>query len=314
MEINTEIGIPGKEMFVDSVWLADHLKDREVRIVDLRFNRCFSKNDKVTEECLEFYKEAHIPGAVYIDCIKDLTDPSFKDIFYVPPPEYFAEVMGRVGIGNNTIVVCYDEAPYPLAAARFWWTMLYFGHKYVKILDGGIRKWVKEGRSLSDKIPQVPFETFTPRIYESVRMTKEGVKKYLFDDQTVIIDCLRFPNYSGRTLNTWSIRKGHIPGAVWLSPMELVKGMNYASPEKERDKAMFNDEPYAFFPKDELCRIFAGIGVKRGKKVIVYCGKGDAACSVFLALKMVNIDDVSLYDGSLAEWSRDVSLTMEVSS
>lgn len=303
--------ISDQDLFVDSSWLAEHLDDKHLRLVELRYNRCFSRHEKIAEDCIEYYREAHIPGAVYIDCITDLTDPSFADIFYVPPPEYFAGIMGRAGIGNETTVICYDDAPYPIASARFWWTMLYFGHSRVRILKGGIRKWAKEGRKLSSKLPQFPLENFSPKIQHALRMTKQDVQNILLDDRAVIIDCLRYPNYHGMSRNAWSIRKGHIPGAVWLSPMELVKGLNYEAPACERDKAMYNDEPYFFFPKDDLCRIFTAIGVTPEKKIITYCGKGDAACSVFLALKMIGIHDASVYDGSLAEWSRDPSLAME---
>ena len=309
----TEIPLHGKEIFVETQWLADHLNDHGMRIVDLRFTRCFSTHDKVAQECREEYSEAHIPGAVYMDCIGDLTDQSCKDIFYVPPAWHFAEVMGRAGISNQTLVVCYDEAPYPLASARFWWTALYFGHTNVKILEGGIRKWMKEGRPLSNVVPEISFESFTAKIRESLRMTKTGVRKCLKDNHTIIIDCLPFRQYHGKALNSWSIRKGHIPGAVWLSPMELVKGLNRASPESEREESMANEKPYAFFPIKELRSIFAKVGVEEGKQVITYCGKGDAACSVFLALKMIGIKDVAVYEGSLAEWSRDPGLAMECS-
>jgi len=301
-------------MFVETQWLADHLNDGGIRIVDLRFIRCFSNHDKVAEECREDYMEGHIPGAVYIDCIGDLTDPSFKDVFYVAPPDHFEKVMNRAGINNKTMVVCYDEAPYPLASARFWWTLLYYGHTRVKILAGGIRKWIKEGRPLSTAVPKVSREIFTPKVQESIRATKETVKKNLSNDGTVIIDCLSFRQYHGKVRNSWSTRKGHIPGAVWLPPMELVKGLDRASSARERSESMANNKPYSFFPIEELRRIFAQVSVERGKRVITYCGKAEAACSVFLALKMIGIEDVAVYDGSLAEWSRDLSLPMEVTS
>jgi len=219
--------------------------------------------------------------------------------------------MGRAGISNQTTVVCYDEAPYPLASARFWWTALYFGHKNVRILEGGIRKWVKEGRPLSNLIPQVPPGIFTPKIEESLRMTKDSLKDLLNDDGTLIIDCLPFRQHYGKALNPWSVRKGHIPGAVWLPPNELVKGLNRASADRTREESMTNEEPYPFLPVTELRTVLEGIGVKEGKRVITYCGKGDASCTVFLALKMIGIQDASVYEGSLAEWSRDPSSPME---
>lgn len=300
-------------MFVDTQWLADHLNEPDIRVVDVRFTRCFSNHDKVAQECWEDYLEGHILNAVYIDCIKDLTDPSFKDIFIVPPPSHFAAVMNRIGVTNDTLVVCYDEAPYPLGSARFWWTMHYFGHHRVKILSGGVRKWTMEGRPLSQVIPNVPKTTFTPKVNEAIRATKETVKRSLNHQETILIDCLPARTYFGKVINSWSIRKGHIPGAVWLPPAELIKGLERSSPPEERAKSMANDKPYPFFPIEDLRKIFSRVGVAQGKRVITYCGKGEASCSVFLALKMIGIQDVALYDGSLAEWSRDPDLPMEIS-
>jgi thiosulfate/3-mercaptopyruvate sulfurtransferase len=303
----------GNGFFVETQWLADHLNDQLLRIVDLRFTRCLSNHDKVAEECWEDYTDGHIPGAVYIDCIKDLADPSFKDVFYVAPPEHFSKVMNRIGVDDETIVVCYDEAPYPLASARFWWTMLYYGHTRVKILDGGIRKWIKEGRPLSKVIPSVPHEIFIPNIQRDLRAIKETIRDSLEHDGTVIIDCLSHPQHVGETRNSWSIRKGHIPGAICIPPMELINGLDRSSPKREREESMGNDKPYPFFSKKKLREIFAREGIAQGKRMITYCGKGEAACSVFLALKMTGIEDVAVYDGSLAEWSRDISLPMSVS-
>ena len=89
-------------------------------------------------------------------------------------------------------------------------------------------------------------------------------------------------------------------------------GLDRVSPAKDREESMANDKPYPFFANEKLRRIFAQVGVDRGKRVITYCGKGEAACSVLLALKMIGIEDVALYDGSIAEWSRDSSLPMDI--
>ncbi|MBN2061749.1 MAG: sulfurtransferase [Deltaproteobacteria bacterium] len=301
------------EIFVETEWLADHINDQGLCIVDVRFTRCFSSHDKVAEECLEDYLEGHIPGAFYVDCIKDLTDPSFKDIFYVAPPEKLRRVMSSVGVNNQTKIVCYDEAPYPLASARLWWTLLYYGHTDVKILEGGIRRWINEGRPLSKKVPTLTRGYFTPNIHEDLRATKKKVKNSLENEETVIIDCLSIPQHIGKTLNSWSIRKGHIPGAICLPPMELIDGLDRSSPKQERDEAMGNDKAYPFFSKDRLMDIFTQAGIKQDTSVITYCGKGEAACTVFLALKMAGIDNASVYEGSLAEWSRDLNLPMSVS-
>jgi len=310
-----KLSMTHENVFVETQWLADNLNNKVIRVVDLQITRCLSIHNVVKQECMERYLEGHIPGAVYMDCIEDLTDPLFKDIFYVAPPDHFASVMNRAGIDNQTMIVCYDDGPYPFAAARFWWTLLYYGHKSTKILNGGIRKWIKEGRPLSSSPTSFPYKKYYPKVQESIRASKEKVKESLNDGGTVVIDCLAFEKYNGEIRNTWSIRKGHIPGAVWLATEELVRGLDRASStEIERAEAYANEEPYFFFSVRKMRRIISLAGVDSMKRIITYCGKGEGACTVFLALKMIGIKDASVYDGSLAEWSRDISLPMSIGS
>ena len=303
---------PPNIMFIETQWLEENLDNPNIRIVELSYMRCLSNDDKVGEECLEEYNEGHIPGAISIDAFKDLIDTSVKDVFYVAGPDQITDVMNRAGISNDTLVVCYDEGPYPLAAARLWWTLLYYDYKNVKILQGGIRKWRMEGRPLSNTAPDIAPGNFTPELNSTVRATKEEVKRALNDKESFIIDCLPFKTYQGKVLNSWSIRKGHIPGALWIPPMELFKGLTHDSVPNELKECLANDKPYPFLPIDDLRKVFAKAGISDdSKRVIAYCGKADAASTVAVALRLIGFENIAVYDGSLAEWSRDPGLPME---
>ncbi|MFH1933054.1 MAG: sulfurtransferase [Pseudomonadota bacterium] len=299
--------------FVDTQWLWEHLNDPGIRIVDLRCTSAFATGKNVLEACREDYVDGHIPGAVFLDCLHDLTDPSFQFIAFVSPPEHFSEVMSRAGIGDGTLVVVYDDGPLPLASARLWWTLHYYGHTEVKILDGGFLQWVWEDRPLSKDVPTVPRKTFTPKIQAAIRATKETVRRSLGDPGTVLVDCLPFEQYNGSVSNAWGVRKGHIPGAVCLPYLATGMGMEKAYSNEARMEAVNSDHPLHFLPIEELRALFTHLGVGSGKRVITYCGKGYASCNVFLALKLIGFRDATVYDGSIAEWSRDRNLPMEKS-
>jgi thiosulfate/3-mercaptopyruvate sulfurtransferase len=296
--------------FVDTQWLADHLNNPDIRIVDTRFLPIFAKGKDIADDCADDYQTGHLPGAVYLDCINDLSDTSLDGITPVPHSEQFAEVMSRAGIGNNTLVIVYDDAPLPLAAARLWWSLQYYGHNLVKILAGGLRQWVAENRPLTTEIPDVPRRDFIPKIRPAIRVTKEAVKAALDNPEIVLIDCLSSERYKGLISHPLTARDGHIPGAKSLPWLATGMGLKKAASNEAIMEAMVEEEPFHFLPVNELRDLFAQVGVKPDKRVITYCVKGYASCTVFLALKLIGYKDVAVYDASIAEWSRDPTLPM----
>lgn len=304
---------PLGEVFVSTQWLAEHLNNPDMRIVDLRFLPIFAKAKEVDEDCIEDYIYGHIPGAIFLDCISGMVDISLDGVNPVAPPERFAEIMGNAGIGSNTLVIIYDDAPLPLASARLCWTLRYYGHDKVRVVAGGFRQWLNEARPLDTEIPHVRSETFRSLIQPGIRATKEEVLRSLGDPGVVIIDCLSFERYRGEIGHYLSVRDGHIPGAVCVPWLATAIGMEKASSDEVRMEAMAGDHPYPYLPIEELRGLFTQIDVWPGKRVITYCVRGYASCTVYLALKMIGFKDVAVYDGSIAEWSRDPTLPMETS-
>lgn len=300
-------------ILIDTQWLAEHLNDPGIRIVDLRWRPRFVDGKGIAEDRREDYLEGHIPGAVFLGCVSDLTDPSVEGITLVAPPAHFADAMNRVGISNDTLVIAYDDAPLPLASARLWWTLHYYGHTRVRVLAGGLRQWRKEGLPLTKEIPAIPPETFTPRVQAAIRATKETLRRSLGAPEVIIIDCMSFEHYNGSVPRPWGVRDGHIPGAVCLPWLALGLGLEKAGSHEARIQALNGDSPTNYLPADELRSLFRQVGVMPGKRVITYCGGGYAACHAFLALGLIGFENVAVYDGSMAEWSRDPTLPMEAS-
>jgi rhodanese-related sulfurtransferase len=155
------------DALVTTDWLADHLEDENFRVVDIRgyvkktdLGRGRQRADYLPAR--EEYDEAHVPGAVYVDWTRDITDPDDPVPAQVAPPERFAALMGSLGIGDETHVVVYDHSGGQFAT-RLWWALTLYGHDRVSVLDGGWKKWKAEGRPTTTEVPEPEPATFTPR-------------------------------------------------------------------------------------------------------------------------------------------------------
>ncbi|MEL6272540.1 MAG: rhodanese-like domain-containing protein, partial [Chloroflexota bacterium] len=199
------------DAIVTTEWLAQHIDDDILRIVDIRGYvkpatepppHYFNKRDD--------YEQSHIPGAVFIDWVHEITDPDLPHHTQVAPPERYKAAMERAGIGDDTFVVIYDDGG-SIFAPRLWWTLQYYGHTAAAVMDGGFKKWVDEGRPVTADIPDVPAVTFTPSANPSLRRTGEQVLNGLASD-SVIIDVRSDKEYNGQASR--APRGGHIPGAT----------------------------------------------------------------------------------------------------
>ncbi len=161
------------DLIVSTQWLAEHMSDPTVRVVDMRGSVVTTQVSPGVEQAdyrgaRDEYLAAHIPGAVYIDWTKDIIDPDDPVPVQIAPPARFAEAMAVRGIGDETLVIAVDHAGGQFAT-RLWWALNYYGHDNVRVLDGGWNKWIKEGRSVEAG------EVTVPRLNSRQRLGQSSV-------------------------------------------------------------------------------------------------------------------------------------------
>ena len=264
---------------VSTDWLASHLADGRLRIVDASF-----KLPGVTPLPKDDYLAAHLPGAVFfdVDVVSDHSNP-LPHMF--PSAEQFGRDVGALGIGNDDTVVVYDAGGW-VAGPRAWWMFLSYGHDKVRVLDGGLKKWRAEGRALqSGQVTARPATfnaTFDPR---RVRTIKEMVANVTSRAEQVI-DARASDRFEGRVAEPRKgLRSGHIPGSRNLPYNKL-----------------FDAETGAMKPLSELRALFADAGVRLGAPIVTSCGSGVSAAVLTLALYRLGAENPALYDGSWSEW------------
>lgn len=282
---------------VETDWLAEHLDDPNVRVVDMRGYVRTVLRDNVQEALYvgapDEYAQEHIPGAVYVDWTQDIVDLDDPVEAQIAPPDKFARTMERLGIGNEHLVVVYDTHPASQFSTRLWWALRYYGHENVVVLNGGFSKWRREGRSLSSEIPAYPPAIFTPEVQPVMRATAQEVLGVLKQPGTLLVDARDAAQYTGSVARGHG-RPGHIPGAVNVPREELI-----ASDGTFRSNA-------------ELKQIFDRAQVKPEERVIAYCNGGVAATTVLFSLAMLGYSSLTNYDGSWNEWGVRGDLPTEV--
>jgi thiosulfate/3-mercaptopyruvate sulfurtransferase len=298
---------------VSTEWLAQHLDDPKVRVVDVRWRSRYENGRGISFDDYDGYLEGHIPGAVFAGMIDDLSDPDHLVPDMLVPADAFERVMGRLGIGNETLVVAYDNMGLPLGSARIWWALSFYGHDRVKVLDGGLRQWQIEGRPLSTDVPTVEPTVFSAEPRAEWIAEKADVVAALGNPSILIIDCLSQEQYSGSDGNNlWGARPGHIFGAVNVPSIANIDPKLGCSTSAERAQLLKERRSFTFCPQEELAALYEKAGVTPDREVITYCGRGFAASCGLLALKVLGHKRVRLYDGSWAEWSNDPHLPAEV--
>lgn len=284
-------GDDGGAVTVSTEWLAAHLGDPGVRVVDVRGKvlppgakpRYLPKRGD--------YEAAHVPGAVFVDWTRDIVDPSDPVPMQVAAPGPFAAKMSELGIGDDALVVTYDDYDH-IFAGRLAWALRYYGHEAVRVLDGGWARWLAEGRPKSSDAPSPAPAVFTARARPALRRTAGEMAAALGRADVVLIDARPADQYTGAV--TAAARAGHIPGAINVPYARLVDATTGR-----------------FLPSEHLARVFRDSGVDVDhlpREVIVYCN-GGVSCTVPLnALRLLGRDDVAVYDGSWNEWGQDPSL------
>jgi len=264
---------------VSTDWLAARLDDPKVKIIDATF-----KLPGVLPLPVEDYLAGHLPGAVFFD-VDHIADPNDQRPHMFPTAEQFARDVAALGISSGDTVVAYDAGGW-VAAPRAWWMFLSFGHPDVKVLDGGLKKWLREGRPThSGKVAPKPGK-FQARLDPGYIRSQLQLVGNLQTHAEQLIDARPRPRFEGSGAEPRpGLRPGHIPGS---------RNVPYAE--------LFDANTGAMKPLEELRKAFAGAGVDMARPIVTTCGSGVSALVLTLALYRLGVRGSALYDGSWSEW------------
>ncbi|MDR6661443.1 thiosulfate/3-mercaptopyruvate sulfurtransferase [Tardiphaga robiniae] len=266
---------------VSTEWLAAHLGDPEVKVIDASF-----KMPGVLPLPVDDYLAAHIPGAVFFD-VDAVSDHSVSLPHMYPDADQFARDIAALGISSDDTVVAYDAGGW-VAAPRAWWMFLSYGHANVKVLDGGLKKWKAEGRAIETGKSSPKPGTFSATLDKSYIRSKAQVVANLDSRKEQLIDARAANRFEGSVPEPRAgIRSGHIPASRNL-PYNLL----------------FDAATGTMKPLEELREAFTGTGLDLDKPIVTTCGSGVSAAVLTLALYRLGVRGSALYDGSWSEWGQ----------
>jgi thiosulfate/3-mercaptopyruvate sulfurtransferase len=264
---------------VGTDWLAAHLGEADLKVVDATFYLPHLKRDARAE-----FEQAHIPGAVFFD-IDAIADHSNPLPHMVPEAQAFADAVGVLGIGNSDRVIVYGGRGL-IASARVWWTFRVFGHERVAVLDGGLAKWKKEGRPLESGPPSPAPRRFAATLHKELVADLDRMRALLERRDAQIVDARSRGRFTATEPEIRpGLRGGHIPGSLNLPYNEL-----------------FRPDDDAMLPLEEVRSAFGRADLDLGRPVVTTCGSGVSAAVLALAMHRLGRRDVAVYDGSWSEW------------
>lgn len=273
------------EVLVETEWLAEHLDDPDIRIVE-------------SDEDVLLYESGHIPGSVKIDWVSDLNDPVRRDYL---DRDRFAELVGGKGISNDTTVIFYGDKNNWWACYTFWVFQL-FGHTKAKILNGGRKKWIDEGRPFTREVPPYPRATYRApqRSDYKIRAFRDQVLAHIETGQP-LVDVRSPEEYTGKLLHMTNypqegtLRGGHIPGA---------KNIPWGRTVREDGTFKSVADLKAIYEKEN--------GLSPDQNVIAYCRIGERSSHTWFVLTyLLGYPNVRNYDGSWTEWGNLVGVPLE---
>lgn len=260
---------------VSTDWLARHHHHSVLRLADVRWY--LGEPDRGREA----YAEAHIPGAFYVDLETDLSAVEGAGRHPLPAWEVFASRMGELGVGDDSVVVAYDDRGGGVAA-RLWWMLRAVGHERTYVLDGGLTAWLAEGRAVTSEVPALDPAELSVDLQPGISLDRDEMRDRPTD--MVTLDARAGERYRGEEEPLDPVA-GHIPGAV-NAPYEdnLGPDLRFLAPEA-------------------LARKYRSLGVGDGSDTVVYCGSGVTACHDLLAIEHAGLGKARLYPGSWSDWS-----------
>ena len=275
-------GYANPQVLVETAWLADHLEDENLRVVEV-------------SEDESLYPQGHIPGAIALSWTRELRDPVRRDFV---DREGFERLMSRVGIANDSIVILYGDNNNWFATYAFW-LFKYFGHEDVRLLNGGRKKWEAEGRPLTTAVPSYPPTSYRAAGPDpSVRAYRDDILAKL--GNLALVDVRSYEEYIGERVsmphlpNEGALVGGHIPGAA-----HIPWGLNVR-------------EDGTFKSPEELAEIYRQRGITPDREVVTYCRIGERASIAWFTLKyLLGYPNVRNYDGSWTEWGNAVGVPVE---
>src|SRR5687768_15625334 len=275
--------LSGVDVVVGTEWVAQHRADPNVRVVEVDVDTAA-------------YDQGHVPGAIGWNWTTELCDTLVRDIV---PKAKLEKLLGASGITPDTEIVLYGDNNNWFAAWAFWQLKVY-GHRDVRIMDGGRKKWLAEGRDLETARPPVNSTTYKAKDADvSIRAFLPEVQRALGRPDTVMVDVRSPQEFTGEILAPPGLpetcqRGGHIPGA---KSIPWGKACN---------------EDGTFKSPDDLRALYGGAGVTPDRPVIAYCRIGERSSHTWFVLKhLLGYPDVKNYDGSWTEWGNLVGAAVE---
>lgn len=272
---------PGASALVSTEWLAEHLQAPDVRVVDGSWYLPTEGLDPRQE-----YEAHHIPGAVFFD-IDEIADTSSPLPHMLPSPEKFSSRVRKLGLGDGVRIVVYDQRGI-YSAPRVWWTFRVFGHQDVVVLDGGLRKWMAEGKPVATGTEQAAERHFSARVDTTLVRELDQVRRDVESGRRQLVDARPPERFEGRAAEPRpGVRSGHMPGARNLPFAGLI-----------------DPESGTLEPAETLAKRFDEAGVDRARPIVTTCGSGITAAILALALHELGRPDAAVYDGSWVEWGQ----------